>query len=57
MNTELNVPATMPMSIINAKSKIEPSPNAKSAKIANSVVTDVIAVRERQELTALLHRS
>ena len=29
MNTELNVPATMPMSMISAKSKIEPSPKAK----------------------------
>ena len=51
MNIDENVPATMPMSIVSAKSKIEPSPKQNSASTAKSVVTEVITVRESVALT------
>ena len=57
MNTDEYVPATTPMSIVSAKSKIEPSPNANSARTAKNVVTDVMTVRPRQALIALLQSS
>ena len=38
MKTEENVPATTPNSMMSAKSKMEPSPNAKSAATAKKVV-------------------
>ena len=56
-NTEEYVPAMTPMSIVSAKSKIEPSPNAKSASTAKNVVMDVITVRLRHSLRARLQRS
>ena len=57
MNTEEYVPAMTPMSIVSAKSKIEPSPNANSAATAKNVVTDVITVRLRHSLSARLQSS
>ena len=54
MKTDENVPDTTPKSMMSAKSKIEPSPKAKSARIAKRVVMDVIAVRDRQEQSGRL---
>ena len=57
LKTEENVPATTPNSMMSAKSKIEPSPNAKSARTAKNVVTEVMTVRERHALIDALQRS
>ena len=57
MNIDENVPAMMPMSIVSAKSKIEPSPKQKSASTAKSVVTEVITVRESVAFTERSHSS
>ena len=50
MKSDEYVPANMPMSIVRAKSKMDPSPKQKRASTAKSVVSDVMTVRESKGL-------